>query len=68
MALYASGYQPLPPPPPKKTTPLFPAKSSPLNLQTVQAPLFKQSPPPPKSRIFQWMPKILKFFILNPIF
>ena len=38
------------------------------------SPLFRQSAPlywffvkPPKSRIFQWIPKILKFFILNTI-
>ena len=54
--------------------PLFLAK--PLsNLQTVQAPFFRQSPHsisifcerPPKSQVFQWEPKLLKFFILNPI-
>ena len=48
-----------------------------LNLQTVQAPPFRQSPyilvfhdpPPPssKNQIFQWTPKILKSFILNTI-
>ena len=49
--------------------------SLPLNQQTVQAPLLRQSPPSklvfrepsPKTRIFQWTPKILKFFILNTI-
>ena len=57
----------------KNTTPLFLAKPH-LNRQTVQVPLFRQSPlyigflwTHPKSRIFQWSPKILKFFILNTI-
>ena len=61
----------------KNTTPSF-LPSPLLNLQTIQAPPFldnppsilvfcELSPPPPKSWIFQWMPKILKFFILNPV-
>ena len=49
--------------------------NSPPNLQTVQAP-FLGNPPlyvgfswtyPLKSRIFQWTPKMLKFFIFNPV-
>ena len=59
-------------PPLINTPPLFLAKP-PLNWQTVQPPLIlKQFSPlywfflnPPKSRILQWTPKILKFFILN---
>ena len=61
---------------PSKTPPLFLAKP-PLNQQTVQAPSFLGNsplyigflwtPPPPKSQIFQWTAKILKFFILNTI-
>ena len=62
----------------KNTTPLF-LPRPPLNQQTLQSPLFRQTPPPPpplyfffvnaapKSQIFQWNPKILKFFILNTI-
>ena len=60
----------------KNTTSLFLSKP-PLNRQTVQAPsLFRQSllyplywffVNPPKSRIFHWTSKILKFFILNTI-
>ena len=61
-------------PPSKTPLPSF-LPSPPLNLQTVQAPLFKYCPlyigfswtPPPKSWIFQWAPKISKCFILNPI-
>ena len=49
--------------------------SHPSNWQTAQAFLFRQSPlyigfswtPLNKSWIFQWNPKILKFFILNTI-
>ena len=48
---------------------------SPLNLQTVQAPLFKQFPYilffctllPLKTWIFLWTPKRLKFFVLHAI-
>ena len=55
--------------------PPFLAKPPPLNRQIVQAPLFLGNPPlyigfsrtPPKSRILQWNPKILKFFMLNTI-
>ena len=59
------------------STPLPPIScQAPLKFQTVYAHLFKQSPPlftgfswtttpTPKSRIFQWTPKISKFFILN---
>ena len=58
----------------QKHHPLFLAKP-PLNQKTVQAPflsnppyiLFFQDPLPTKSRIFQWTPEILKFFILNTI-
>ena len=62
--------------PPSKTPPLFLVKSPPLNQQTFQppSPLFRQSPRiywffkiPPKTRIFEWTPKILKFFVLNTI-
>ena len=62
-------------PPSKILLPSF-LPSPPLNLQTVQAPLFRQSPPyilvfrahpPPKNQIFQLTPKTLKLFILNPI-
>ena len=60
--------------PPQKHHPLFLAKP-PLNQQTVQAPPpLLGNPPyilafhdPPKSQIFQWIPKTLKFFILNTI-
>ena len=58
-----------------KHQPLFLPKA-PLNLQTVQAPSsFLGNPPfyigfswapPPKSLIFQWTPKILKFLFLTP--
>ena len=69
---------PTPSPLPSKTLPpLFLAKPPPppppsLNLQTLQAPLFRPSllyvnSPPSKSWIFQWKPKIVKFFILKPI-
>ena len=59
---------------PSKTPPPSFLPSPPLIYwQTVQAPLFRQSPPlycffvnPPKSWIFQWNPKILKFLILRP--
>ena len=63
--------------PPQKYPPPLSCQASPLNLKTVQAPLFRQSSlcisfswtlPPPKSPIFQWMPKMLKFLIVNPIF
>ena len=55
LPLCALGYQP----PPSETPP--PLDKAPLNLQTVQAPLFRQSPyilvfrgpPPPKTQIFQ---------------
>ena len=59
-----------------KNTPTSFLPSLPLNLQTVQAPLFRLShifwffvtlPPMPKNWIFQGTPKILKSFILNPI-
>ena len=62
-------------PPFQKTTASFlPAPSlPPLNLETIQAPLFRQSPAiywfvltPPKTHIFLWTPKILKFFFLHP--
>ena len=62
--------------PQKHHAPFF-LPSSPLNLQTVQAPpLFRQSfpyilffllSPPSKNWIFQLTPKLLKFFIINPI-
>ena len=62
---------------PSKTPPLFLFKPpSPLNLQSVQAlSPFRQlslywffvNPLPLKNWIFQWTPKILKFFIHNPI-
>ena len=61
-------------PPSKIPLPSF-LPRPPLNQQTVQAP-FLCNPPPsklifrepsPKSRIFQWTLKILKFFILNAI-
>ena len=63
---------------PLKNTTLSFLPSPFLNQQTVQAPLFRQPstlyigflwppPPQPKSWIFQWTPKILKFFILNTI-
>ena len=63
-------------PPPQKHHPSLSCQAPPLNQQTVQAPLFRQSllyigfswpPPPTKSWIFQWTPKILKFSILNTI-
>ena len=59
-----------------KNTPTSFLPSLPLNLQTVQAPLFRLShifwffvtlPPMPKNWIFQGTSKILKSFILNPI-
>ena len=58
----------------KNTAVLFLAKP-PVNQQTVEAPPFLgNSPhilvfgdPPSKSQIFQWTPKVLKFFILNTI-
>ena len=69
-------------PPLKNTTSLFLAKP-PLNQQTVQAPLFRHSPPPPLPSVlvfrnpplpeksdFSVNPqnmKVLKFFILNTI-
>ena len=50
--------------------------SPPLNQQTVQAPrfqaishyilVFQDQNPPPKSQLFQWTPKILKFLSLIP--
>ena len=60
------------------TPPLSCQAPPPLNLQTVKAapflgnpPLYwffvNPSPPPPKSRIFQWNQIILRFFILNCI-
>ena len=60
-------------PPLKNTTPSF-LPSPPLNLQTVQALFFRQSPlyigfswTPLKDWIFQWTPKLLRFFIVNSI-
>ena len=61
-------------PPSKSLTHSF-SPSPPLNQQTVQTP-FLGNPSPyilvfckhlPKSRIFQWISKILKFFILSTI-
>ena len=57
----------------KISTPLFLA-NTPLNWKTVQTPLFRRPQPsilvfcenPPKSRIFQLIPKILKFFAGTP--
>ena len=53
---------------PSKTSPPYFLRSVPLNLQTVQAPLFRQFPlyikfsyltcSPSESQIFQWNPKI----------
>ena len=41
------------PPPPSKTPPLlWQALPLPLNLKTVQAPLFRQTPPPPCILVF----------------
>ena len=59
---------------PSPQPPIFFAKP-PLNLQTVQVTPFLGNCPlyisfswtPPKSRVFQWTPKIFKFFILNLI-
>ena len=61
---------------PSKTLPHSFLQSPPSNWQTVQAPFFLGNPPsilvfcepPSKSWIFQWTPKILKFFILNTIY
>ena len=60
--------------PPSKPPPPLSYKVSPLNLKTVQAPLFKQSPlyigfswTLPKSGIFKWPSKIWKFFFFNTI-
>ena len=64
------------PPPQKHHLSFLLSPPSPLNLQSVQAlspfrqlPLywFFVNPLPLKNWIFQWTPKILKFFILNPI-
>ena len=59
---------------PLKNTPSIFVARLPLNWQTVQAPLFRQSLPlywffmnPRKIQIFQWTTKILKFFIFNTI-
>ena len=38
-----------------------------FNFKRFMDPNSTSSPPPPKSRIFQWTSKILKFFILNTI-
>ena len=61
--------------PPSKTLLSSFLPSPPVNQQTVEAPPFLgNSPhilvfgdPPSKSQIFQWTPKVLKFFILNTI-
>ena len=46
----------------------FQALYPPVNLQTIQALYTGFSwPPLPKTRIFPWIPKIFKFFILRPI-
>ena len=60
-------------PPLKKPPPPLFLANPPLNWQTVQHSSFLSNSPlyigfswtPPKSRILQWTPKILKFFILN---
>ena len=70
---------PPPPPPPSKTPPhLFLAKP-PLKFENCLSPpflgnpptsilVFCEPPPPhPNNQIFQWTPKIPKFFIFNPI-
>ena len=59
----------------QKTLPPLSYQALPLNQQTVQAPSFQAIPPLywffvtplTKSWIFQWSPKILKFFMLNSI-
>ena len=60
--------------PRQKHHPLFFAKSL-LKSENCPSPLFRQSLTiywffvnPPKNRIFQWTPIILKLFILNPIY
>ena len=62
--------------PPQKHQLLFFLPNLLLNLQTIQALLLRHfasnilifhAPPPPKNRIFQWTPILLKFFIFNPI-
>ena len=64
-------------PPPSKTPPPFFLPSPYLKLANCPSPrpfldnspsilVFVNSPLPPKSQIFQWAPKILMFFILNP--
>ena len=62
------------PPAPANPPPLFFSKP-PSNLQTAQAPIFRQFPPifcffvkpsPPKNGIFQWAPIIFKCLSLTP--
>ena len=60
---------------PQKHYPLFLAKPPLLKSANRPSPPFLGNPPyilvfhepPPKNQIFQWTPKILKFFIINPI-
>ena len=39
-----------------------------INLHTIPPSFFHEPLPPTKTRIFLWIPKILKFFILHPIY
>ena len=56
---YALGYHHLPAPPPSKTQPIF-SLSPLINLQTVQAPLFRQFPP--YILVFRECPLKIEFF------